>query len=200
MDAFHHAEFNELSLDPSWFTGTAEGRFAYVALGHYHGHTELASRAHYAGSPDRVSIKESGEVKGFLEVTLGGKIRLVPTATRPYVDLPLIRAEDLDAGEVLAACEAALANTPEGAVVRLRLVDLSQALRGAIDWKAVRQAGAHLLDLNLDARFADDGHHAATADHLSLHEEFEAYAATYPMEGLDRKAVLNAARDLLGGQ
>ena len=200
LDAFHHAEFNELSIDPAWFTGPAAERFAYVALGHYHGRTEISTRAHYCGAPDRVSIKESGETKGFLEADLAtGQVALVPTRVRAYADLPVIHGGGLDATQVQTACEQALARLPDGAVARLRVVDLSPDLRGSLDWKAIRQAAAHVLDLNLDARFADDSHHAATGAHLeSLQQEFDAYAATYPLEGMDRKQVLAAARGLLG--
>ena len=40
LKAFSHAEFNELTLDPSWF----DDRFDYVALGHYHGLQEVTAK------------------------------------------------------------------------------------------------------------------------------------------------------------
>ncbi|MGB1585677.1 MAG: metallophosphoesterase family protein [Thermoplasmatota archaeon] len=200
MDAFHHAEFNELSLDPTWFTGDNAERFAYVALGHFHGRSEIGPRAHYCGAPDRVSMKESGETKGFLDVQLDPfKITFHATRVRPYVDLPRIHGAGQDAAAVEAACIEALAKLPEGAVARLRAEGISADLRGALDWKAIRAAGAHVLDVNLDLRFEDDDHHAATGAVMrGLDQEFDAFASTYPMEGMDRKTLVAAARELLG--
>lgn len=200
MEAFHHAEFNELSLDPAWFTGGQEDRFAYVALGHYHGRTEIAPRVHYCGAPDRVSMRESGERKGFLRVKLGAAPEFVELPGRPYADLPRLDATGLDADAVLSGCDAALARVPDGAVARLRVDHLNPDLRGSLDWKLLNTHRARLLDLKLEPQFADEAHHAATGATIgSLHEEFEAFAASYPLEGMDRKQLVAAARDLLGG-
>lgn len=199
MEAFHHAEFNELSLDPAWFTGAQEDRFAYVALGHYHGRQEIAPRVHYCGAPDRVSMRESGEEKGFLEVSVGGPdVRFVTTMTRPYADLAVLQAQGLDAGAVVAACEEALRGVPTGAVCRLRIRGLAADLRGSLDWKTIRQAAPDVLDLRIEAEFDDDGHRADTGAVLrGLAEEFEQYASTYPLDGIDRQELLRHARGLL---
>jgi hypothetical protein len=145
-------------------------------------------------------MRESGEAKGFLDVTLGATpdIHFVPTTTRPYADLPVVDASGLAAGTVFEACEAALATVPAGAVARLRITGLAADLRGSLDWRRLRQAGSRLLDLNIDAEFADDSHRADSGVTLgALAQEFEAYAATYPLEGVDRATLLTHARDIL---
>lgn len=198
LEGFYHAEFNELSLDPAWFTGAAADRFGYVALGHHHGCTEVAPHAWYAGAPDRVSIRESGEEKGFLDVRLEPlQVTFVPVATRPYVDLPPIDATGLEGDALEALLLAAVDRQAPGAVVRLRVREVPNHLRGSLDLAAVRAAGAHLLDLDLRVEFVDEGRQSAAHAIGGLAEEFEAFAASHPMEGLDRQTIIEAARSLL---
>lgn len=202
IPAFQHAEFNELSLDPAWF----DDRFAYVALGHYHGTTEVSPRAWYCGAPDRVSLREAGEEKGYLDVTLpapgqgdGPDVVFRPLEGRPYMDLPRIDCDGLDAGDILAAAEKALQRVPDGAIARLRLIDLDPNLRGTLDQRAIRAAAAHALHLDLRLEWDDSDHRVrGSVDLRGLGEEFEAYAAQHPVEGLDRERLLGMARQVLG--
>lgn len=200
IEAFHHAEFNELSIDPAWFTGSNAERFAYVALGHYHGATEIAPHAWYAGAPDRVSIREAGEAKGFLDVDLADPPRVTfhPLPSRAYVDVPRIRATGVAADALEAIVRERLDGIEQGAVARMRIDDVPASLRGALDVKGLHQAARHLLDLDLRITFADDAHHTVTADVGDLAQEFESFAATYPIDGVDRDALLAAARSVLG--
>ena len=202
MDAFHHAEFNELTIDPAWFTGANAERFGYVALGHYHGTTEIAPHAWYAGAPDRVSIREAGEEKGFLEVRLGdtADVRFVALPVRPYADMPRIDATGMDAAAIVDAATRAVAGIPTGAVARLRIDHVAPDLRGGLDLGAVCQAASHLLDLDLRTTFEDDVHRSDTGMRLGgLADEFDAFVAGYPMEGIDRQELTERARDLLAG-
>ncbi len=194
MDAFHHAEFNELSIDPGWFTGDAADRFAYVALGHYHGTTKIADRAWYAGATERMSIRESGEEKGYLRV--GDQVTFKAIPGRPHVDLPIVHAQDLAADEILEAAQRAIDAVPDGAVARLRIHDIAPDLRGSLDLGGVREASRRLLHLDLRPSFADQNAVASTGTRLrALHEEFEAFSATYPLEGLDRARILALAKE-----
>ncbi|HEX2065653.1 MAG TPA: exonuclease SbcCD subunit D [Candidatus Thermoplasmatota archaeon] len=194
LKTFSHAEFNELLLDPSWFRP-----FHYVALGHFHGASQVAPNAWYCGAPERVSIAEAGQEKGFLDVRLGPlEVAFHPVAGRPYVDLPPIDATGLDAAQARQAALEAVARVPPGAVARLRLRSLDPALRGALDLRAVRQAGAACTHLDLVLEWAEDGLAARAATELrSVAQEFEAFAAQQPMEGAARAAVLAKARSAL---
>lgn len=200
LPAFQHAEFNELSLDPAWF----DDRFDYVALGHYHGTTEVSPRAWYCGAPDRVSLREAGEKKGYLDVSLGApgtdpEVTFQALPGRPYMDLPPIDCDGLDAAGVLQAAEGVLARVPDGAVTRLRLQDLDPSLRGTLDQRALRTAAAHALHLDLRLAWHDTEHRVRGGIELhGLGEEFEAYAAQHPVEGLDRDRLLGMAREVLG--
>lgn len=224
LKAFSHAEFNELSLDPAWFRP-----FHYVALGHHHGTTQVAPNAWYCGAPERVSIAEAGQEKGFLEVRLGhfpseagisgiprnpADRSLSPKSSesllrplgvtfraisgRPYADLPPIDAAGLDAAQVKGAALDAVSRVPAGAVARLRIQAIDPALRGAIDLRAIRQAGAACAHLDVVLEWAQDGLdvHAAAELH-SVAQEFEAFAAQQPMEGAPRASILAKARSVL---
>ncbi|HUR64238.1 MAG TPA: exonuclease SbcCD subunit D [Candidatus Thermoplasmatota archaeon] len=222
LKAFSHAEFNELALDPAWFRP-----FHYVALGHHHGTTQVAPNAWYSGAPERVSIAESGQEKGFLDVRLGrsgqttdstdftervGSAQSVQSVVqgvnlevtfravpgRTYVDLPPIEAEGMDAGQVRAVALETVARVPAGAVARLRIRGLDPALRGALDLRAVRHAGAACTHLDLVLEWSKEGLDVRAAAELrSVPQEFEAFAAQQPMEGAARAAILAKARSVL---
>jgi exonuclease SbcD len=194
LHAFSHAEFNELALDPAWFRP-----FRYAALGHYHATQQVAPNAWYCGAPERVSIAEAGQPKGFLDVRLAPlEVTFRPVAGRAYADLPPIEAKGLDAGEVRQAALDAVGRVPPGAVARLRIRGLDAALRGALDLRAVRHAGSACTHLDLVLEWAEDGLDVRAAAELrSLPQEFEAFAAQQPMEGAPRAAILAKARSVL---
>ncbi len=194
IDAFRHAEFNEQSLDPAWFE-----RFDHVCLGHYHNTTEVLPNAWYCGAPDRVSIAEAGDEKGYLDVDLeAGTIQHRPLPVRPMMDLPIVQAAGLDAGAIEAAAKSAIGRAPDGAIARLRIRDVDGSLRGGIDQRSIRQSAGHLvhLELRIDWNDADrpvDGHVEIGA----LADEFDAYQASQTMDGVDRQRIQRMARELL---
>ncbi len=200
LPAFRNAEFNELSLEPSWF----DERFDYVALGHYHGVKQVTPRAWYCGAPDRVSMAEAGDAKGFLDARVdAGSVATVdfrPLDVRPYVDLPPVDAEGLDAAAVLDAGTRALGRVDAGAVARLRVDNLDPTLRGVLAARALQDAGAHALHLDLRLEWQDSSRRVqGPAEIRGLMEEFEEYAASHPVERLDRARLLAMARDVLDG-
>ena len=194
------AEFNELSLEPSWFAP-----FHHVALGHFHGVKQAAANAWYCGAPDRVSMAESGQDKGFLEVTFQPgsakpDVQFRALKVRPYADLPVLQADGLDGGQIVAAAREALARAPAGAVTRLRIEGIAPELRGSLDRRAIQDAAKHVLHLDLRPEFAG---HASTAagptGFRGLVAEFDSFAAVTPMPGLDRDAVVALAKSMLVG-
>ena len=104
----------------------------------------------------------------------------------------------MTASDVLARAKLLLSGTPPGAVVRLRATRLDATLRGSLDQRAIRQAGAHLLNLDLRLEWDDQGLAAVSQGEMrGLWTEFEAFLATQPLAGLDREAVVAEARRLL---
>ncbi len=195
IQAFSHAEFNELTLNTQWF----DDRFDHVALGHYHGVTEVTPRTWYCGAPERVSIAESGQEKGYLDIQLDPyQVTFQALPTRAYTDLPILDAATLDADGIIEAAQKALQKVPEGAVCRLRIHNLEPSLRGILDRRAIQQAAAHTLHLDLKIELRDTDHRVRGEAQLgNLQEEFDAFAAHHPIEGLDRKRLLDLARQTL---
>ena len=198
LEAIPQAEFNELSLEPSWFRN-----FHYVALGHFHGLQQATGNAWYCGAPERVSMAEAGQEKGFLEVTFAPgstkpAVEFRPLAGRRYADLPVLHASGMEGMAVVAAARDALQRVPEGAVARLRIVDLKPVLRTTLDRPGILAAGKHLMHVQILTEF--EGQAAATpgaSGFKGLVSEFEAFATHTPMPGLDRAAVVDLARQVL---
>ncbi len=198
IDAFHHAEFNEQSIDPAWF----DDRFDYVAIGHYHSTTEVTPHAWYCGAPDRVSIREAGEAKVILDVQVehGDRPVVTPRAlpVRTYIDLPALDAEQLDAAQILEAAQATLRRVPAGAIARLRILNVDDSLRGGLDQKAIKRAGDHALYLDLPIAWANLDHAVRGGIELGrLEDEFAGYALQQPLEGIDRDRLMQVATTLL---
>ncbi len=138
-------------------------RWGYIALGHYHVATELASNAWYAGSTEFTSTNiwlESEEPKGFLTFDTGeGRARLHTIPTRPVLDLPattgrgaddFVSAEELGA-RIRASAEGARGGI-DGKVVRLVVRDVPRDLQRALDHDHLRSLRSRALHFHLDVR------------------------------------------------
>ena len=197
LKAFSHHEFNELSIDPGLLRP-----FDYVALGHFHATQQVAPNAWYCGAPERVSIAESGQEKGYLDVRVapGQPVQATfhPIAGRTYVDLPVLEARGLDAAQAKQAALDAIARLPAGCVARLRMRDLDSNLRGAFDLRAIQQAASRCTHFDLVLEWDDRGLDARSATDLrGVAQEFDAFAAQQPLDGLPRAALLARARAVL---
>lgn len=103
----------------------ASDRWDYVALGHYHVHTELAANVAYSGSLDFTSSNPWEEIatpKGIVERDLEMGISTFHPlpVSREYIDLPAIDAEGLGSEALREAIDRVVASRDvAGSVVRL---------------------------------------------------------------------------------
>ncbi len=139
----------------------------YVALGHYHVHRQVASRAWYAGSLDYVSSNAWGELaeqhqhgvpgKGFAMHDLATGIHSfvqVPMERR-FVDLEPVDAHSLAPADVDALVADRVAQVPGGledAVVRLVVREIPRHVARDLDHKAIREYKRRALHFQLDTR------------------------------------------------
>lgn len=142
-------------------------RWDYIALGHYHVTTEVAPNAWYAGSIDYTSSNPWGELTRERELGLAGKgfierdlatgahtIHPIP-CSRLHLDLGPIGAHGLGADDLNAAIAATLDAAPiDGAVVRLKILDIDRLVFRALDQRMIRQYKLRCLNLALDERRA----------------------------------------------
>jgi DNA repair exonuclease SbcCD nuclease subunit len=101
---------------------------AVTLCGHIHRHQVVRPRGGppvvYAGSTERTSFAEASETKGYvvLELTRSGlgPVEFRPLDTRP-MQTRALSLDGLDAGAALARLGAAIASTPDDAVVQVRV-------------------------------------------------------------------------------
>jgi DNA repair protein SbcD/Mre11 len=131
---------------------------AVMLSGHIHRHQVLRPAGRpvviYAGSVERTSFAEASETKGFvvLELTRGGlgAFEFRPLPARPMAT----RTLSFDAGDVVEATArvaAAIASTPEDAVVQLRVAGALPATITAASLRAM--AGARNVTLAVPAAY-----------------------------------------------
>jgi exonuclease SbcD len=121
LEARQH-EMGEANLP----TGMLEGAFDYIALGHYHDFHKHKENSYYSGATERFSFGEVASEPGFAIVDFDGggvSVEHVKIEARPMIDLPFIRARDLDAQELTDEIRRQTENAElEDAIVRLRVV------------------------------------------------------------------------------
>jgi DNA repair protein SbcD/Mre11 len=178
LEARQH-EMGEANL-PS---GMLEGAFDYIALGHYHAFHEHKPNSYYAGATERFSFGEVESVPGFAIVEFGGggvSVEHVPVEARPMIDLPFIRARELDAAELTEEIRARVEGADlDGAVVRLRAYDVKRGVASGVDRDLIRDLQRRCLNFSLEVHAeerpeAGDGG-SASAVFGPLEEEFAAF-------------------------
>lgn len=116
-----HGEVAEMpNAGPTALSAASLADWDYVALGHYHVHSQWGHVV-YAGSIDYTSSDpwHEGKPKGWvLWDTDTRHLTFVQSYPRPHIDLPVIDARGLGEHDVILRCEEALTGLPAGAVVR----------------------------------------------------------------------------------
>lgn len=179
LEARQH-EMGEANLH----SGMLEGSFDYIALGHYHDFHEHKPNSFYAGATERFSFGEVAAKPGFAIVEFDGggvSVEHVPVEARPMIDLPFIRARDLDSSGLTEEIrnrtdEADL----EGAIVRLRAYDVKRGVASGVDRELLRDLQRRCLNFSLEihAEESPDGaspNGPATAVFGPLGEELAAF-------------------------
>lgn len=196
----HGGEYGGAMVDTEDLTGPG---WSYVALGHYHVQHQVGPRCWYAGALEYVSSNLWGELadearlgvrgKGWLAVDLetgAAESRCVPQA-RPIYDLDPVQAIGLTVDEVTAEMTAAVEGIPggiEGAIVRLRVLQVDRAVARALDYAAIRRWKAEALELRLDLQKACPEHVSVSVrSRQSVEELVAAYLGSRELPpGMDR--------------
>jgi len=194
---FSMGEFNEHVVP----TGSLNPDFDHIALGHYHGCTQVTDNAWYAGSTERMSFSEAGQPKGFLLLDLeaSGQDRVTfhPVLTRPMLDLPALDGDGLDARTLeRRILEALAAVEPADKIVRLRVQRVPRHVHAGLDLGRIRKAGDAAI--HCEVRFelekrADEAGAPTDAPIGPLAEEFDRFLAEAPLAGLPRDMVRSRA-------
>jgi DNA repair exonuclease SbcCD nuclease subunit len=164
-------------------SGMLEGSFDYIALGHYHDFHEHKPNSFYAGATERFSFGEVASEPGFAVVEFDGGVSVehVPVEARPMIDLPFIRARDLDSSGLTEEIRSRTEEMDlEGAIVRLRAYDVKRGVASGVDRELLRDLQRRCLNFSLEihAEERPDGASAngpATAVFGPLGEELAAF-------------------------
>ncbi len=183
---FRTGEFNELTL-PASLLGS---QWDYIALGHYHRHTQVTENAWYGGSTERTSFNEAGEEKGVVILDLDAGTRdLIPLDTRPMLRLEPLDCEPLSEVEIPPAVYRRLKSTDTaGALLRWNVRNIPRHVYASLDFERIRRLTSDAVHAHVDFDLTDDDRTLPTGGaHIgSLRTELEAFLQERPMEELDR--------------
>ena len=130
--------------------------FDHVFSGHFHGHRSFPELGWtFIGSPERLSVTEVGQPKGFLVYdTEARRFEQRVIRTRPWYDLGVINAADKDAPAVIAELEALAAAMPDWSesLVRLRIDNLTPEAYASIDAARVNALRARAFYADIEFR------------------------------------------------
>lgn len=185
----------------------------YIAFGHYHCFSELASNAYYAGSLEYTSTSiwsESGVEKGFIEYDLDEHklIAFHKIGTRDVIDLRPIDAKDVTAAELNTMIEQRIRGVPGGhadKIIRLVIENLARGVQQDLDWSLVRTIRSEALHFELQlrppSRSGRAGDRREVGGFRSLEEEWEEFARAcdVPKE-IDRERLVSLGREYLARQ
>jgi DNA repair protein SbcD/Mre11 len=178
LEARQH-EMGEANLH----SGMLEGAFDYIALGHYHDFHEHKENSYYSGATERFSFSEVASEPGFAIVEFDGggvSVEHVPIEARPMIDLPFIRARNLDAPELTEEIHKRTENVDlDGAIVRLRAYDVRRGVASGVDREILRDLHRRCLSFSLEIHAEESPETMnggpATAVFGPLQEEFAAF-------------------------
>ncbi len=130
----------------------------YIALGSSHTRTQVAPRAHYCGSLERIGPDPWGEAavdKGFLTADLeAGEVRFRPVEARAAVSLAPIDAAGGSTATVARRLNEALAGVPggiDGKLLRLPVRGLSVDDLAVLDREVLGRIRRRVVELRVDA-------------------------------------------------
>lgn len=130
----------------------------YIALGSNHTRTQIADRAHYCGSLERIGPdpwREAAVDKGFLTADLEtGEVRFRPVEARAAVSLAPVDATGGSTATVARRLDEALAGVPggiDGKLLRLPVRGLSVDDLAVLDREVLGRIRRRVVELRVDA-------------------------------------------------
>ncbi len=174
--------------------GMLEGRFDYIALGHYHDSHEHKPNAFYAGATERFGFGEVASSTGFSIVEFDSdglqKVEHVPVQARDMIDLDVIHARELDATQLTEEIRKRTESVElDGAMVRLRAYDVRRGVASGVDRELIRDLQRRCLSFDLDLRPEEradapgEDSERPSAAFGPLTEEFSAFVAERREQG-----------------
>jgi DNA repair protein SbcD/Mre11 len=172
--------------------------FAYIALGHFHGQSQIAENAWYSGSVEYFNFGEANDRKGMLQVDLErGVAKPVEVRPKYMIDHPAVDCAGLSSEEIaeqlMDLCDR---DEVKDKMVRVILKNVNRAAYRSIDPGRITRLGAPTLYLKIRAEFADDQERfERPVDRLRLHEEFARFMEDEAAEDRIPRAIKDEVMD-----
>jgi DNA repair exonuclease SbcCD nuclease subunit len=149
--------------------------FDYIALGHYHGQTQISENAWYSGSIEYFNFGEARDEKGILLVDLeSGEAKPVCVRPKYMIDSPSIDCSGMSSAELteelLSLCDPVVIHDQ---IVRINLMNVSRSAYKNLNHSRLSKLGSTALYLKIKIEYRDDKERSdVPVDSLRLHEEF----------------------------
>ena len=186
MPEFSMADLGEQELPVEAFQP-----FDYVALGHFHNYAQVAPRAFYAGSTERLSQSERGAAKGFVEVALEPfNVQFHTVKSREMVDVQAIDASGKRGDQLVALIREKLeALDASDKIVRINVEKVSAETMKTIPAETLAELKQRSFALNIrferEKTEGEDSRFGRSAIGR-LDEAFVEYLKSIDLEGFDR--------------
>lgn len=198
--------FDQLRISRSQILGDG---WDYVALGHYHIYTQVASNAFYSGSLEFTSCDIWTEArkhssKGFIEYDLDHlrhTFHSIPT--RQVIHLKRIRARDRMIQEINKAIREQVESIKGGIkdkIVRLDVDEFDLSLKRELDWSQIREYKNQALhfELKLNPHRSEERTEETSLEVFTLEDAWKQYAESYSLPGdISREAFINKGLEYL---
>ncbi len=198
-------EFSMADLGEQEIPVEVLNRFDYAALGHFHNFCQVAPRAWYAGSTERLSQSERDADKGFAVVDLEPfQVRFESVPSRVMVDLKKIDATGKRGDEVVTELRRVLEQVDTSdKIVRVRVDNVTPEMLKTVpaDSLAELREKAYALDLQFEKGKPDEatGEFGRSAiGRLDL--SFVEFLETADLRGFDRERLISEAMKYLGAE
>jgi len=154
---FSMNEFNELIIP----TKILSKDFDYIALGHYHRSTKLASNAFYSGSTEYFTFADAPDKKGFMKLELSnGKLKhnFIELENRPMIDPKPIKCSNLKLDEIMKKIKETVREIePREKTFRITLDDISTHIYRGLDFDEIRKLSGEAIHYEIKANVVKDG-------------------------------------------
>jgi len=190
-------EFSMADLGEQELPVEVMDRFDYTALGHFHNFCQVASKAWYAGSTERLSQSEREAAKGFLTVELSPlRVKLHEVTTRAMVDLETINAAGKRGDQLAEIIKERLeAIESSDKIVRVKVEGVSPETLKTLPAETLAELKqkAYALDIRFEKEKDDT---AETLDRPAigqLDKSFTQFLETVDLSGFDRDRLVREA-------
>jgi exonuclease SbcD len=177
--------------------------FDYTALGHYHNFCQVAARAWYAGSTERLSQTERDAAKGFAVVELEPfSVWFEPVRSRVMLDLEPIDASGRRGDQLVETLRGTLDRIgADDKIVRVRIANVQpETLRTLpVEILAELRQKAFALDLRFEKSApSEDTARFGRSAIGRLDQSFVQFVENSDLEGFDKERLVRDALKYLG--